>query len=70
MVLDRTVLAKTGAVALQRAGAGWERTDARPPGYQRPWARIRAPAVVPDASATRAKTPDATPKPEDLEPGD
>jgi hypothetical protein len=56
----------------------WEITPARPDGYDRPWAP-RSPAEVPAAAAspdaqTSAPKPaakrDATPRAEDLEPGD
>lgn len=70
MVLQRTDLARTGAVALRRVDGAWERTDARPPGYQRPWAKARGPASASGSSAPNARSapPDATPRPEDLDP--
>ena len=40
--IDRTVWLRTGATALYRAGSGWERVVAYPPGYDRPWARAAA----------------------------
>jgi hypothetical protein len=59
----------------------WEITPARPDGYDRPWAP-RSPAEVPAAAASAdaqsspskpaapAAKRDATPRAEDLEPGD
>jgi competence protein ComEC len=39
-VIDRTVWRQTGSVALRRTQAGFEMIVARPPGYNRPWARL------------------------------
>jgi competence protein ComEC len=70
MVIDRSVLRRTGAVALRRTGEGFAMSAVRPQGYDRPWAQARPP--VGDTSTPAAGTPprDATPRPEDLEPGD
>jgi hypothetical protein len=59
-------------VALHRARPGFDMTAARPPGYDRPWARRTLPSEVATTAspATPAARPDATPRPEDLEPGD
>jgi competence protein ComEC len=63
--IDRTVWRQTGAAALYRAGPGWERVVAYPPGYDRPWARAAAPRTEGEAAPT--STPrDATPRAEDL----
>lgn len=72
MVLQRAELAQTGAVALRRVNGAWERTDARPPGYQRPWAKVRGAASVSTSQAPTARpaSRDATPRPEDLEADD
>jgi competence protein ComEC len=72
IVIDRKRSRASGAVALTRAGDGWEIAAARPPGYDRPWARASqqpagAPATAPN---TRTAPRDATPRVEDLEPGD
>ncbi|MEA2903534.1 MAG: competence protein ComEC [Alphaproteobacteria bacterium] len=73
-VIDRKAWQHGGALSLRRVGDAWETTAARPAGYDRPWARARAPVDdAPAATAsTRARTPprDATPRVEDLEPGD
>ena len=79
-VLDRIFRARSGALALRRVGNAWEITPARPDGYERPWAP-RNPAEAPaPASADAQPSPskpaapavkrDATPRAEDLEPGD
>jgi competence protein ComEC len=65
--IDRTVWPRTGASALYRAGAGWERVVAYPPGYDRAWApaapaREGGMATISTPSAPR----DATPRTEDL----
>jgi competence protein ComEC len=81
-VVDRAEWLQNGAIALRRVGNGWVTETARPPGYDRPWARARASTENAGASADgRANTPsatspstrpprDATPRSEDLEPGD
>ena len=49
-LVDRKVWRQSGAVALRRVGDGFETTLARPPGYNRPWARaVPAPAAGPGA---------------------
>ncbi len=69
LVIDRDVLRRTGAVALRRTGDGFAMSAVRPQGYDRPWAQARPTATASEAAAARG-TPDATPRPEDLEPGD
>jgi competence protein ComEC len=67
MLVDRNVWRARGAIALWRTETGFEEFDARPAGYDRPWAHLRP------GLASRHRTPvslDATPKPEDLEPAD
>ncbi len=71
LVIDRGVLRRTGTLALRRTGDGFAMSAVRPQGYDRPWAQARP--VVNDTAAvpsTRTQPPDATPRPEDLEPGD
>jgi competence protein ComEC len=68
-IIDRAVRLRLGAIALRRNGAGWEMTSARPEGYDRPWARARAPASAPATEHSATPKPskrDATPKPADL----
>ncbi len=76
-VIDRTLRARTGALALRRIGNQWEITPARPDGYDRPWAPRNAPEAAPAEAQTSLSKPaapaakrDATPRSEDLEPGD
>ena len=71
LVIDREVLRRTGAVALRRTGAGFAMTAVRPQAYDRPWAQARRSTSDTGATpAARTPTPDATPRPQDLEPGD
>jgi competence protein ComEC len=71
-VIDRTVWPRTGALALYRGPDGWKMLAATPRGTERPWAP--APRVVGEgtapASPGRPEPRDATPRPEDLAPGD
>lgn len=72
LVVDRPVWQRGGAIALRRVGTTWEVSAAKPAGYDRPWARARSPAEdtsTPTAPSRRAPL-DATPRPEDLQPGD
>ena len=74
-VIDRAVRMRSGAITLRRAGAGWEITAARPDGYNRPWAKARAPAgasstTMQQPAASKSGSRDATPKPSDLGPDD
>ena len=61
-LIDRSASQAHGAIALRWTGDRFEETAARPAGLDRPWAR----APRPKASVVR----DATPRPQDLEPGD
>ena len=65
-------LRQSGAMALRRAGQGFEVMAARPAGYDRPWARAAVtPADAPGRSPSARPQPrDATPNVEDLEAGD
>jgi competence protein ComEC len=74
LVIDREVSRSNGAITLVRAGDRFVSTATRPAGFDRPWARtVSAPesasAARPNPSA-RPALPDATPRTEDLEPGD
>jgi competence protein ComEC len=69
LLIDRKVWRSQGAVALRWVGDRFEQTVARPQGIDRPWAR--APALTANTiSPARPVSPDATPRPEDLEAGD
>jgi len=70
-VIDRSVLRRTGAVALYQTADGFSMRVVRPEGYDRPWARAqRLPGSTPAPSTQRASGADATPRQEDLEIGD
>jgi competence protein ComEC len=64
MVVGRADLRARGALALRRTDSGFEIVSARPPNLDRPW----APAPPPKAQPGKvAPSPDATPRPEDLD---
>jgi competence protein ComEC len=71
-VIDRSLFAATGALALRRIGQSWEITSARPPGYDRPWAppAMQNRAQAPATGAPQSTPRDATPASENLEPGE
>jgi competence protein ComEC len=69
IVIDQRVVRASGAIALRRVGNRFEIEAARPRGHDRPWARNAAQIDSPSRPDT-APAPDATPKTEDLEPGD
>jgi competence protein ComEC len=71
-VIDRQIWRRFGAMSLRRVGQGFEISSSRPAGYERPWARAvgRSGEVLEQARTTRPTLRDATPNPEDLEPGD
>jgi competence protein ComEC len=71
LVIDRKSWERHGALALRRAGQGWQIEAARPDGYARPWARS-IPAADDPSSRIRpgpVQPRDATPRAEDLDPG-
>lgn len=73
LVVDRNVLRSNGAIALRQVGHQWEIKVARPSGMVRPWVRMAAPAedaTELPATIPRASARDATPRAEDLQPGD
>jgi competence protein ComEC len=69
-LIDRRAWRANGALALRWTGDRFELKAARPPGYERPWARgPREPAgAIPTTLRPAAR--DATPKTEDLAPDD
>jgi competence protein ComEC len=69
-VSDRASRLQTGALTLRRNGDGFAMTPARSPGYDRPWARPRGGIAEAPAAGARPAPRDATPRGEDLEPGD
>lgn len=66
-VIGRRALRTGGALTLQRSDRGWKIERAVPIGTERPWAHARggAESFIPSATSS-----DATPRSEDLEPGD
>jgi competence protein ComEC len=66
LTIDHDVLHARGAVALRSMGKEFERTEVRPAGYDRPWAR----AADPRNSAVKPVPQDATPRLQDLGPDD
>jgi competence protein ComEC len=71
LINDRDLRMRTGAMTLRRAGDGFAVTPARPPGYDRPWARA-VPVLVNEGTvqSTGPASRDASPRAEDLEAGD
>ena len=65
-LVDRNAGRAHGAIALRWTGDRFEEAFAQPPGYERPWSPRSAPVTAPPASPAR----DATPRQEDIEPGD
>jgi competence protein ComEC len=68
-LIDRRDWRANGALALRWTGDRFELKAARPPGYERPWARGPREAAT-EQSRTRPTAPDATPRTEDMEIGD
>ena len=68
LLIDRKAWRAGGATTLRWTGDGFERIVARPPGYDRPWAR--AVTASPARTSARPTARDATPRPENLEAGD
>jgi competence protein ComEC len=72
MIIDRGVLQRLGALTLRKVGDRFELTPTRPPGYDRPWAPAAGAwmGLAEPGQPGRPPTRDATPRFEDLEPGD
>ena len=70
ILIDRKVWRANGAVALRWIGDGFEQINARPPGYERPWARVPRGVSESTTAPTRPTVPDTTPRADDLEAGD
>jgi competence protein ComEC len=66
MLIDRPVWRARGAIALRWTGERFEQSEAQPAGYDRPW----APAPEMQQSQSAPALQDASPRPDDLEPGD
>jgi competence protein ComEC len=70
-IVDRNLLHAGGAVSFTRDGERWTMTAASPTGQDRPWARATAASGgMQSRSAQGRQIGDATPRPENLEPGD
>jgi competence protein ComEC len=69
LLIDRSIWRILGATALTWTGDRFEQASARPPGYERPWARGPRDTAAAQAPA-RPAARDATPRTEDLEAGD
>lgn len=69
-LLDRKAWRTNGATALRWAGDRFEIMAARPPGYDRPWARGARIESETSGAPIRPAARDATPRTDDLEPGD
>ena len=63
-LIDRPIWLAHGAIALRRAGEGFEMTASRPAGTDRPW------APAPRTVQTKTAPQDATPRLQDIEFGD
>jgi competence protein ComEC len=74
LLIDRKVWRRTEALALRRVGDRFEMIAARPPGFDRPWARALPQAGENEGAvglvSVRPVARDATPRVEDMEPGD
>jgi competence protein ComEC len=67
--IDRKALRASGALELRWVAGQWQIAAARPAGQDRPWARSM-PQRAPMPTTPRPAPRDATPRVEDLEPGD
>jgi competence protein ComEC len=70
--IDRDVWGRAGAISLKWNGKSFDREAANPPGHLRPWTRSRELAQRPETAAApvRPAPRDATPRLEDIDPGD
>jgi competence protein ComEC len=69
-MIDRKLSRSIGAVSLTRDGERWEIIATRPMTQERPWARAKPLPAEAAQPVTRPQLRDATPRLEDLEPGD
>ena len=70
VLIDRSAWRTLGAVALRWTAGHFEQNAARAQGYDRPWARTPRAASESLTTTVRPVSRDATPRVEDLEPGD
>jgi competence protein ComEC len=69
-LIDRKAWRSHGAMALHWTGDRFEQSAARPPGYERPWAREPLTTSESGPAPLRPAARDATPRTEDMEIGD
>jgi hypothetical protein len=69
-LIDRPVWRTHGTIALNWTGGRFEESAVRPPGYDRPWARAMHNPATMKSSPARPLLRNATPRAQDLEPGD
>jgi competence protein ComEC len=69
-LIDRKIWRSNGAVSLRWADGHFEQLAARPPDYERPWARGLLASTDSGTASVRSAVPDATPHADDLEAGD
>jgi competence protein ComEC len=70
LLLDRKAWRTNGAMSLRWTGDRFEQQAARPADYDRPWARPPRAAAETASPTTPPASRDATPREDDLEPGD
>jgi competence protein ComEC len=70
LLLDRKAWRRNGAMSLRWTGERFEEQAARPAVYDRPWARPPKQAAEPASPTSRPVSRDATPREDDMEPGD
>ncbi len=70
LLVDRKAWRANGAISLRWTGDGFEKSAARPSGYDRPWARPPRMAAETAVPTLRPAVRDATPREDDLEAGD
>ena len=70
LLIDRKAWRADGVIALRWTGNRFELSAARPAGYERPWALAPHEPASTAQAPTRPAASDATPRVEDMEPGD
>jgi competence protein ComEC len=70
LLVDRKAWRANGAISLRWVGDRYELSAARPPGYERPWARPPRVTAETDATTPRPAARDAMPRTDDLDAGD
>lgn len=71
LAIDREMWRRHGAAALKRSGEEFSVVSTRPAAYDRPWAKSMGPSATNAGAAPNTpRTPDATPRRQDMEAGD